>query len=77
MDSPSAIVIDPATGNEVAFTQFYGYTADAPALGGCTAGVDKCFSTVTLMSIDKGASWQFRSAIHWDGTRMPEHSVGR
>jgi hypothetical protein len=63
MDSPSAIVLHLASGKEVAITPFYGYTADAPKLGGCTGGVNKCYSTVTLMSTDKGASWQFRSAI--------------
>ena len=58
-------------GGELHLAQFYGYAASAPGLAGCTGGVRMCYSVFTLASTDKGASWRFRSAIHWDGSRMP------
>jgi hypothetical protein len=74
--TPSAILQSDGGGGEVAVTQFYGYLASAPKLGGCHGGVAMCYSTVTLGSNDHGASWTFRSAIHWDGTRMPSNVEG-
>lgn len=73
--TPSAI-LRTSDGGEVALAQFYGYASSAPGLAGCTAGVRMCYSVFTLASTDKGASWQFRSAIHWDSKRMPAKSEG-
>jgi len=73
--TPSAI-LPTGGGGDVALAQFYGYGAAAVGLGGCTAIKSRgCYSTFTLASHDKGASWQFRSAIHWD-KRMPAHVEG-
>ena len=68
--TPSA-VLKTVSGGEIAFAQFYAYLASAPRLGGCTGGVKMCYSTITLASEDKGASWQYRSAINWDKSQMP------
>ena len=82
MGTPSAI-LHTADGRQVALAQFYGYLATAPGLGGChgdchrTVGcVKMCFSTITIASYDGGASWEFRSAISWDGQVMPSAVEG-
>jgi hypothetical protein len=63
----SAVLSDGTT-----LTQFYGYTADAPATGGCkpahTWEKAYCYSILTLASKDKGLNWHYRSSIHWDGS---------
>ena len=52
-------------------TQFYGYTADAPATGGCqpahTWEKAYCYSIITLASTNSGLDWHSRAPIHWDG----------
>ena len=57
--------------NGVAFTQFYGYLASAPATGGCKPAhaweKSYCYSIITLASSDQGLNWEFRSTIDWDG----------
>ena len=54
-----------------ALTQFYGYTADAPATGGCqpahTWEKAYCYSIITLASTNSGLDWHSRAPIHWDG----------
>jgi hypothetical protein len=76
MDSPAAVLKTVAGGEEV-LTQFYGYMKGKT--DGCTNSVGaprKCYSIVTLASSDQGASWQYRSAINWDATRMPTDVEG-
>jgi hypothetical protein len=84
MDTPSAVLNNvDGRGQQVVLAQFYAYLADAPKLGGChgdcarTVGcVKMCFSTITIASLDAGASWEFRSAIKWDSKLMPSDSEG-
>eukprot|EP00040_Diaphanoeca_grandis_P034842 m.217569 g.217569 ORF g.217569 m.217569 type:complete len:383 (+) comp33236_c10_seq1:146-1294(+) len=70
MSTSSAVV------NGEVLIQFYGYLANAPALGGCTGGVKYCYSVVTLASNNLGESWSYRSSINWDGHVMPADVEG-
>ena len=64
-------VISAVLADGTQLTQLYGYTADAPATGGCqpahTWEKAYCYSIITLASTNSGLDWHSRAPTHWDG----------
>ena len=82
LQSTASTVLTNGKEQGLVITQFYGYLADAPGLGGCIKvhswDVPYCSSVITIASKDQGLHWEYRSSIQWDGkhAKMPNDVGG-